>query len=528
MSQIEQFNAQVSAINQQEGSATIRLMPYGQVIEHGNQLVTFDAGSLSFDKAPVNLDHGGNVLDHVGRVERFFETGDGAYAEIKFSDTAAGRDTRTLLLDGVIEDVSAGVLVDPSREFVDDNDVLHRFGSVHHVAIVRQGAFGSAGAGSKVLQVHAHNQGGIQVSDEKETTASTVVEHKTDAEVEGFRRELDQLRSTIAEMSVPGAVQARDPELSTGEILTAVVVGDNPELAARLGVDFDAHARNLSKIQAYALAKDNTTVGAGVVPAFAKSEVISIVDANRPINNVLRKTAIEQYGMVLNFPVVATKPSTALEGEHDEPSSTQIDINSVSLTLGTYAGASDVSIQLLERSMPSYLQVLYEEYAHVLATRTEIVASDALIAGAGGTAVLASLTTDAAATAVAVATRKSAILAGTRQPATHIILGTTRALQLESMLDTTDRPLLHYGDGSNSFGAQGMRFMGMEVVISPDATATDCILINANRSVLVAESAPQFFNIDIRGTSLSVQLGIYQYYGMAVTHAAGIQTLTPS
>jgi hypothetical protein len=70
--------------------------------------------------------------------------------------------------------------------------------------------------------------------------------------------------------------------------------------------------------------------------------------------------------------------------------------------------------------------------------------------------------------------------------------------------------------------------MGMDLVISPDATATDCIIINANRSLLVAESVPQFLNVDIRGTSLSVQLGIYQYYGTAVAHAAGIQTLTPS
>jgi hypothetical protein len=176
--------------------------------------------------------------------------------------------------------------------------------------------------------------------------------------------------------------------------------------------------------------------------------------------------------------------------------------------------------------MPSYLQVLYEEYAHVLAQATEVVASDALVAGAGGTAVLASLSADAAATVAAIATRKAAVVAGTRQPATHIIIGTTRLTQLESLVDTTDRPLLHYGDGMNSLGAQNVKFMGMDLVISPDATATDCIIINATRSLLVAESAPQFFNVDIRGTSLSVQLGIYQYYGTAVAHAAGIQTLT--
>ena len=526
---LHEFRAEVADLNHEEGSATVRLIPYGHTIQHQGQTIQFDAGSLRFDgKAPVNLDHGANVLDHIGIVERFTETADGAYAVLKFSDTVAGRDTRTLLLDGVIEDVSAGVMVDADAEYVDDDGVLHRKGSLHHVAIVRTGAFGSAGAGSKVLSVHAHDQGGSNVSDDKAAT-SPVVEHAGDDKVVALTSEVEQLRQAVAELSTPGAVTPREPELTTGEYLTAIMLGDNPEFAAKIGIDYEKQQRNLKRIQQYALAKDNTTVGAGVVPAFAKSEVISIVDANRPINSVLRKVPIEQYGMTLNFPIVATKPSVAVQSaQHDEPDSTQIDINSLALTLGTYAGASDVAIQLLERSMPSYLQVLYEEYAHVLAQATEVVASDALIAGAGGTAVLASLATDAGATVAAVATRKAAIVAGTRQPATHIIIGTTRLTQLESLVDTTDRPLLHYGDGMNSLGAQNVKFMGMDLVISPDATATDCIIINANRSLLVAESAPQFFNVDIRGTSLSVQLGIYQYYGTAVAHAAGIQTLTPS
>jgi len=528
MSLVE-FNATVSELNPEAGSALVRVMPFGETIEHGGRLVTFDAGSINFDAAPVNIDHGQGVLDHIGRVERYFEGDDGGYAEIRFSDTAAGRDTRTLLLDGVITDVSAGVLTDPTREFEDDSGVLHRFGVLHHIAVVRQGAFGSAGAGSKVLQVHAHDQGGPNVSDKAET-ASTVVEHNESGELVKLQGEVDGLRQMVAELQIPGAVEQRPPDLTLGEMVQAAIFSGDPARHQNP----DQIERAIRKVQEYALAKDNTTVGAGVVPAYAKSEVISIVDANRPINNVLRKVSAENYGMTLNFPIVATKPSVAVQtNQHDEPDSTQIDINSLALTLATYSGASDVAVQLLERSFPSYFQVLYEEYAHVLALRTEIVASDALVAGAGGTAVLASLSADAAATIAAVATRKAAVIAGTRQLPTHIIVGTTRWIQMESLADSTDRPLLHYGDGMNSLGASARPgvtpyFMGMEVVVSPDATATDCIIINANRSLLVAETAPAFFDVDIRGTSLSRQLGIYQYYGTAVAHAAGIQTLTPA
>ena len=531
-----EFTAQVTEFDDQTGTATVRVLPFGEVIEHGGRPVTFDADSLTAEgPVPVNLDHGADVLSHIGRVTATRMAPDALYATLRLSDTTAGRDARTLLRDGVITDVSAGVMTNPDLEYTDDNGVLHRFGALHHVAIVRTGAFGSAGAGSKVLAVHTKE--GAHMSDPaktEEVVALTAELDDTKVELKATAEQVEDLRRIVSELSVPGSKAVREPDMSLGRALQATMFGHDPQLADRFATDPERAKRDHARLAEYALAKDNTTVGAGVVPDFAKSEVISIVDANRPINAVLRKVPIEDYGMTLDFPIVATKPSVAVQGsQHDEPDSTQIDINTLALALGTYAGASDVAVQLLERSMPSYLQVLYEEYAHVLALRTEIVASDALIAGAGGTAVLADLSADAAATIAAVATRKAAVIAGTRQLPTHIIVGTTRWTQLESLADSTARPLLHYGDGMNSAGASAMPgqtpyFMGMEVVISPDATATDCVIINANRSLLVAESAPQFINVDIRGTSLSVQLGIYQYYGTAVAHAAGIQTLTPT
>lgn len=537
---LTEFTATVESFDADTGTAHVRVLPFGEVIEHGGQPVTFDAGSLKVDgPTPVNLDHSGDVLSHIGRVEAAESHPDAFYATLRLSDTTAGRDARTLLRDGVITDVSAGVMTDPSLEYVDDNGVLHRFGTLHHVAIVRTGAFGSAGAGSKVLAVHSATQEGSSPMSDTER-AEEVVALKaelddTSVELKATKDQVADLRRIVSELSIPGSKTERAPDLSMGRALQAVIFGHSSDLADRFAVDPGRAQRDWKRLQEYALGQDNTTVGAGVVPDFAKSEVISIVDANRPINNVLRKVPIEDYGMTLDFPIVATKPSAAVQAnEHDEPDSTQIDVNTLALALGTYAGASDVSIQLLERSMPSYLQVLYEEYAHVLALRTEIVASDALIAGAGGTAVLADLSADDAATIAAVATRKAAVIAGTRQLPTHMIVGTTRWTQLESLVDSDGRPHLnYYGDGVNSLGpawtdGQQPWFMGMRVVVSPDATATDCIIINANRSLIVAESAPQFFNVDIRGTSLSVQLGIYQYYGTAVAHAAGIQTLTPS
>ena len=525
---LEHFAAEVTELSPEEGTATVRVMPYGEPIAHRGQQVQFDRGSLAFDRAPVNLDHGQGVLDHIGRVTEFFETDEAAYARLRFSDTQAARETRALLLDEVIGDVSAGVLVDAADEYETDDGILHRAGSLHHVAIVRQGAFGEAGAGSKVLAVHAHDQGGTTVSDEK--AASEVAEHDEKPATEDFRAELEELRRLVAETQTPGNVADRVPDLDIADTLKAVIFGGNPDLARQVGADEDLHARNLKRIQDYALAKDTTTVGAGVVPDFAKSEVISIVDANRPINNVLRKTDIGGYGMTIDFPIVATKPSVAVQSaEHDEPDSTAIDINTLAIALGTYAGASDVAVQLLERSFPGYLNVLFEEYAHQFALQTEVVASDALIAGAGGTAVLADLSADAAATIAAVAVRKTAVIAGTRQLPTHLVIGTTRWTELESLADTTKRPLLHYGDGMNSLGANDSpTFMGMQVVVSPDATGTDCVILNAKRGLVVAESGPRFINVDIKGTSLSMQLGIYGYYGTGVAHAAGIQTLTAS
>jgi len=157
MSHLVEFKAQVSEVSK-DGSMTVRMMPFGVDTKRTDwwtgksKQIQFDPGSLSFrnDVTPMTVDHGSQVGDRIGLLERHFEADDGLYGVMKFADTQLAQETRSLVKMGAVTDVSVGVLLDDEKEFQDDDKVSHLFGEIDHLAIVPHGQFAEAGEGSKV------------------------------------------------------------------------------------------------------------------------------------------------------------------------------------------------------------------------------------------------------------------------------------------------------------------------------------------------------------------------------------------
>ena len=70
---------------------TARAMPFGEVIDHEGQQVTFDAGSITVPDSlvPLTVDHGRGSLERVGKLTRWFEDGEAGFAEFDISETSA-------------------------------------------------------------------------------------------------------------------------------------------------------------------------------------------------------------------------------------------------------------------------------------------------------------------------------------------------------------------------------------------------------------------------------------------------------
>lgn len=515
---LELFDAQATA-DKDAGTIDVLAIPFGVPISHQGIMIQFDPGSVAIPDSvvPITVEHSGGVVDRIGKLTDWRETDDGLYAEAQISETALGGDVLTLLRDGVITDVSAGVEIDPGAESEDKAGVLHRAGVMDHIAIVGAGAFGDAG--SKVLAVHTKES---NVDEKEKGTPVEETKDETAAEVVTLSESVDRLEKTVAQLALPGAIKER---VSPFENLK--------EFVLTLGDAQKGDRKAQAKIEEYVLADDTTTTAAGVVPDGQSSEIISIVADSRPFVATIPNDPIGDFGMTVNYPTVTQKPDVDVQAaEKTEVASQATTVGVTALDLITFAGASDVARQLIERSQPSFVDLLFREYAGVYADKTEASAVAAGIAGAGGTAILADLGADAALTYAAFAAASGAIMTGTRRAASDAILSVDKWIELMRLVDSDGRPLLVMDPqgpanaaGNSDLASMSGTYAGIRIWADPAAPAATTLIYNRNRSAAVGEQAP----IQLRAEVVSLlgfEMGVYGLFGTIVKYADGLYTLT--
>lgn len=103
--------AKVVELDAPEGVVTVRMVPYEQPTQIYEDLTeTFARGSLAgATKVPNRVkvtDQQHNAMVVIGHAVAIRDEADGLYADLKIADTAAGRDTLTLMRDGFLDEVS--------------------------------------------------------------------------------------------------------------------------------------------------------------------------------------------------------------------------------------------------------------------------------------------------------------------------------------------------------------------------------------------------------------------------------------
>ena len=128
-----------------------------------------------------------------------------------------------------------------------------------------------------------------------------------------------------------------------------------------------------------------TTDNAGVVPPAYLSELIGVIDATRPFLGSTRRLETPESGMQLIVPVINQRPEVAEQSqEKAEVASTKTLIGTESFDARTFAGAGDLSIQLIKRSSPSFLSLWLDLLAEAYAIDAEDQALRALFNATGG------------------------------------------------------------------------------------------------------------------------------------------------
>lgn len=124
-----------------------------------------------------------------------------------------------------------------------------------------------------------------------------------------------------------------------------------------------------------------TTDNLGVVPPAYLSELIGIIDPARPFLGSTRRLTTPRSGMQFIMPKLGTRPTVGVQDpEKEELTSTAVTITTESFDAVTVGGYGDISLQLLKRSDPSFLELFVDLLGEAYAVKADDLAVDALLA----------------------------------------------------------------------------------------------------------------------------------------------------
>lgn len=309
----------------------LRLMRWGDVAQ------TADSGPEAFargafagvDPERVTLEaqrHGGPL---VGVGESLRETDHEAVMTFRVASTPAGDELLTLARERVL--TSASVVFRPIKSRTRPDGVIERQGvDLLRVALLERGAYPSA----NVMAVR------------EEAAPMEVPEVNETVDLEPVVNRLEGIESRMAQIETLATVPAG---AARPEVYGFGTLAEYADAVYRGEVGSDLLARSV--------ADQITTNNAGVVPPAWLSDVKRIVDlGRRAITAFGGPRPLPSTGMEIDWPYLSSSNTVigSQSTQKTEITSARVDIGKDSANVVTYAGGSDISYQLLQRSSPSY------------------------------------------------------------------------------------------------------------------------------------------------------------------------------
>jgi hypothetical protein len=141
-------------------------------------------------------------------------------------------------------------------------------------------------------------------------------------------------------------------------------------------VAFGADLMDPEVQQAFAVDDVISSDNLGVIPEMRSSQIIGIIDASRPFLSATTREALPPAGEVWKYPKITQRPEVGKQTtEKTELASQKTVIGSVSFNMNTYGGVGDLSLQLIKRSSPDFLNL----WTSLLAEQYAIVTDDAAV-----------------------------------------------------------------------------------------------------------------------------------------------------
>ena len=473
--------------------------------------VVFEKGAIALPEDPktVKLLNQHDSRQPLGKATQFTEQEDGIYASFKVSRSNRGSEALILAEEGLQSGLSVGVEVIKSKQ--KGNVMFVSAAKLLEVSLVTEPAFKSA----QVLDVAAEETPEVVEEEITPTESETAVENTPE---------------TVAAPAVEAAaVEAARPTVVTATTFVrervAPITGAQyleANIKAALG---DDEARRVVRA-----ADDSTSTNTGLTLAPHLNTFITDTFTGRPAFDAVTRSALTESGMSFTVPRMYTNagtpntaPTVADTNEGAAPSETGMTSAYDTVTVNKFSGLQRVSFELIDRSSPSFMELMMVELrkAYEKATDAALVA-ELIASGTVATGVAAT----AAGLQSFIATEGAAAYKGTGGDfANKLVASTDQWAAIAGYADTTGRAL--YSAQGATYNASGVAqatsvrggVLGTDLIVDHNISAAgivdDSAFLIAPSSVYAWESPTTQLRVNVL-TSGEVEINLYGYLALYV------------
>ena len=492
------------------------VVPFGKVGNTSAGPVVFEQGSIAIhDQTKIKLLAQHDPTNPIGRAQSFTTTDTAIMGTFKISASQKGTDYLIMASEDLIGGLSVGVEVIASKPSK-DGTIYVQSAVLKEVSLVESPAFKDA-----VVTKVAASEGEADPTTETESEAIVTEETPVPEAVlpEAAPAETVEASRPTIKASTPYITSSvRSPITSMGGYALHTI-------KAQLG-DED------SALYVKAAADSTSTNPAFNPTQYLTNLFVSNTNFARPAVDACGRAALPASGMTLSIPSLITPtdaaPTVASTAESAAPSNTGMTSEYLTYNVTKYAGQQTISLELIERSDPVFMDqlMIQLERAYLKATDAAVIA--ALIAN--GTAATATAATSAGLISY-LATEAAAAYAGTSYFAKNVVIGTGTWAAAMGYTDSTGRPIYNASQPWNSAGNVNNssikgNLLGLDVYTDVNAVATNgadnSAFVIAPEAVTIFESPTAMFSVNVV-SSMSVNLAIYGYMVPAVLQAKGVR-----
>ena len=346
----------ITSADSESRTITGRVVTWNETGSTSAGLTTFKPESIATKNVKLLLEH--DRTRPIGKVLSMTATEQGIDATFKIAETTAGNDALVEAATGLRDGFSVGVKVN-AHDFVDGVLVVAK-GSLDEVSLVSEPAIDSA----RVSQVAASETETEEVESTDDNSDSVDEEtEETNPTTEG-----DEVSDTTETVATAETVEASKhvPMAYTAPRSPIVDKVSYLQYSLKASVLHDEDARQ------YVKAADNTTSTApGMVPTPQSRTVINaLANADRGMIDALSREALSATGMTFELPKVTAVPTVSNIAEDAAITESSLSATYISVPVQSFKGRAISTIELIDRSDPSYLTALLQnlEFAYAKVT----------------------------------------------------------------------------------------------------------------------------------------------------------------